>query len=91
MARFKPTILNSTRERSSLWAFDILDKPTQYGVLYKGQLFSLRRTHVARDLYKYKNMIFPTKKSAINISERLNELFNTTDFTVCAIVPALNS
>lgn len=81
MARPAPTVLLH-HETRSLW-LDVLAAPKPCVVLYRGLPFSVRcETANSKSGAKYLKTSFPNTGHAIRLANRLNTMFNTTDFTV---------
>ena len=84
MARPKPVVLMEHIDKTTYQAQQVLKADAVYSVFYKGEAINLRTLNALVDYPgpKYKKVSFANKGSAFNLAERLNELFNTTEFEV---------
>lgn len=84
MARPKPTILLESVDPKTYKAEQVLEADFVYAVYYKEKPINLRtlNTLITYPGPKYKKCNFSNPGHALNLAERLNELFNTTDFAV---------
>ena len=84
MARPKPTILLEHINPRTYKAEQVLEADAIYAVCYQGKPINLRTlSHlVSYPGPKYKKSSFSNKGHAFNLSERLNKLFKTTEFSV---------
>jgi len=83
MARPKPKILLEYTDKNFL-SEQILDADAIYAVFYKNKPINLKSVNCLSDFggTKYKKTSFSNPGHAFNLTERLNEKFKTTDFTV---------
>lgn len=82
MARPRPTIILEHVNPKTYKAEQVLDAEAIYAVFYQGKPINLRTlSHlVSYPGPKYKKSAFSNKGHCFNLAERLNKLFNTTDF-----------
>jgi hypothetical protein len=84
MSRPKPKILlqSSPNEKHNIEI--IIETAAIYAVYYKGKPINIKyeSIYAGDSNSKYKKTSFPSKAHAINLRDRLNKMFNTTDFTV---------
>lgn len=83
MARPKPTILLENVNKSYK-AEQVLNADAIYAVFYQGKPINLRTlSHlVSYPGPKYKKVSFSNSGHAFNLSDRLNKMFKTSDFSV---------
>jgi len=83
MARPKPNVLLDELEPSGMM-FEVCEADAVYSVYYKGKPIKIRRRDMTKRYpnSKYNKVSFPEPGHAFNLAERLNEKFNTADFTV---------
>ena len=83
MARPKPRVLLDELEPSGMM-FEVCEADAVYSVYYQGKPIKLRRRDMTKRYpnSKYNKVSFPEPGHAFNLAERLNERFNTADFTV---------
>jgi hypothetical protein len=88
MARPKPTILLEHVDSNSYKAEQILEAEAIYAVYYKGKAINIRTLNrlVSYPGPKYKKASFSNSGHALNLAERLNELFHTDEFKVYRLV-----
>ena len=67
---------------------DILTATALYTVLYKDKPINLKNRYwnARGEFKKYTRTTYPNDKPAINLCKKLNDLFNTTEFTVKKII-----
>lgn len=84
MARPKPTIILENVNPRSYKAEQVLDADAIYAVFYQGKPVNLRTlSHlVSYPGPKYKKVSFSNSGHALNLAERLNKLFKSTEFKV---------
>jgi len=84
MARPKPTIILENVNSKTYQAEQVLEANAIYAVFYKGKPINIRTlSHlVSYPGPKYKKVSFSNSGHAINLAERLNKLFKTTEFEV---------
>ena len=84
MSRPKPTILLEITSKKTYKTEQVLEAEAIWAVFYKGKPVNLKTTSlVAQQLGpKYKKVSFSNSGHAINLAEKLNKLFNCTDFAL---------
>jgi hypothetical protein len=84
MSRPKPNILLEVTNKKTYKTEQVLEAEAIWAVFYKGKPVNLKTTSlVAQQLGpKYKKVSFSNSGHAINLAEKLNKLFNCTDFAV---------
>lgn len=84
MSRPKPKILLELTNKKSYKVDQVLEADAIWAVFYKDQPINLKtESIIAQDIGpKYKKVSFSNKGHAFNLAERLNKLFETTDFSV---------
>lgn len=90
MARPKPEILLEYVNKQYK-AEQILDADAIYAVFYKGKPINLRTlSHlISYPGPKYKKVSFSNSGHAFNLADRLNKMFNTTEFAVFKLTAGL--
>lgn len=84
MSRPKPIVLLEVTSKKTYKTEQVLEAEAIWAVFYKGKPVNLKTTSlVAQQLGpKYKKVSFSNSGHAINLAEKLNKLFNCTDFAV---------
>jgi len=84
MSRPKPKVLLEVTSKKTYKTEQVLEAEAIWAVFYKGQPVNLKTTSmVANHLGpKYKKVSFSNSGHAINLAEKLNKMFNCTDFAV---------
>ena len=84
MSRPKPTVLLEAVNKHTYKSEQVLNAEAIYSVFYKGQPINLRtlNTLVSYPGPKYKKVSVSNSGHAFNLAERLNKLFQSTDFQV---------
>lgn len=84
MSRPKPTVLLEITSKKTYKTEQVLKAEAIWAVFYQGKPVNLKTTSlVAQQLGpKYKKISFSNSGHAINLAEKLNKLFNCTDFAV---------
>lgn len=87
MARPAANIITSIQINDFL-AIDILEASALWVIMYKDQPFSIRQRRWSHkgEFPKYLRTVFPHRRSAENSAKKLNQQFNTRDFTVKKII-----
>jgi len=84
MSRPKPTVLLEHID-NHMRAYQVCEADAIYAVCYKGRPIKIKvhaNIEVPYPGPKYAKTSFPTPGHAFNLAERLNEKFNTSDFSV---------
>jgi len=84
MSRPKPNVLLEVTSKKTYKTEQVLEAEAIWAVFYKSKPVNLKTTSlVAQQLGpKYKKVSFSNSGHAINLAEKLNKLFNCTDFAV---------
>lgn len=84
MSRPKPKVLLEVTSKKTYKTEQVLEADAIWAVFYKGKPVNLKTTSlVAQQLGpKYKKVSFSNSGHAINLAEKLNKMFNCTDFAV---------
>jgi hypothetical protein len=84
MSRPKPNVLLEVTNKKTYKTEQVLEADAIWAVFYKDKPINLKTTSiVAQQLGpKYKKVSFSNSGHAINLAEKLNKTFNTSDFTV---------
>jgi hypothetical protein len=84
MSRPKPTVLLELTNKKTYKTEQVLEAEAIWAVFYKDKPVNLKTTSIiAQQLGpKYKKVSFSNSGHAINLAEKLNKLFNSTDFSV---------
>lgn len=87
MGRPKPTILLEVVDKATYHAEQVLSADAIYAVYYKDQPINLRTLNhlISYPGPKYKKVSFSNSGHAINLAQRLNKLFNSSDFSVVVL------
>lgn len=93
MARPKPTVLLEYTDKKTYRIEQILmaEGVAIWAVFYQNAPFNLKTFNGLADFpgAKYKKTSFATKAHAVNLAERLNAQFKTTDFAVVKLVSGI--
>jgi len=83
MARPKPKVLMADLEPSGMM-FEVCEADAVYSVYYQGRPIKIRRRDMTKKYpnSKYNKVSFPEPGHAFNLAVRLNQRFNTLEFTV---------
>lgn len=84
MSRPKPTVLLEVTNKKTYKTEQVLEAEAIWAVFYKDRPINLKTSSlVATQLGpKYKKVSFSNSGHAYNLSEKLNKVFNTNDFSV---------
>ena len=84
MSRPKPNILLEITNKKTYKTEQVLEAEAIWAVFYKDKPVNLKTTSVLGHHLgpKYKKVSFSNSGHAINLAEKLNKLFNCTDFAV---------
>lgn len=84
MSRPKPNVLLEVTNKKNYKTEQVLEADAIWAVFYKDKPINLKTSSlVAQKLGpKYKKVSFSNSGHAFNLAEKLNKLFNTTDFSV---------
>tara|TARA_B100000795_G_scaffold267960_1_gene253894 strand:- start:524 stop:814 length:291 start_codon:yes stop_codon:yes gene_type:complete len=88
MSRPKPNILLEHVDRRSYKSEQILEADAIWAVFFKNKPFNLKTQNILTSYPgpKYKKVSFSNPGHAINLSKKLNETFNCSDFSVVKLV-----
>ena len=84
MSRPKPTELKEIVEKETYKTEQVLARDGIWSVFYQGRPINLKTSNmlISYPGPKYKKVSFSNPGHAINLSKKLNQKFNTKDFTV---------
>ena len=84
MSRPKPKVLLEHVNKKSYRSEQILEADAIWAVFHQGKPFNLKSSNVLTNYPgpKYKKVSFSNPGHAFNLSDRLNKLFRTNDFSV---------
>jgi len=84
MSRPKPNILLEYVDSKTYRAEQVLEADAIWAVFYQQKPFNLKSSNALTNYPgpKYKKTSFSNPGHAFNLSEKLNKMFNTQDFTV---------
>lgn len=84
MSRPKPTILLEHVDKASYKCEQVLQAEAIWAVFYNDKPFNLKTSNAITNYPgpKYKKVSFSNPGHAYNLAEKLNETFNTKDFSV---------
>ena len=84
MSRPKPNVLLEITNKKTYKTEQVLEAEAIWAVFYKGQPVNLKNTSIVGHHLgpKYRKVSFSNSGHAINLAEKLNKLFNCTDFEV---------
>ena len=84
MSRPKPNVLLEHVDKKSYKSEQILEAEAIWAVFYNGSPFNLKTSNILTSYPgpKYKKVSFSNPGHAINLAKKLNETFDSNDFTV---------
>ncbi|MEK9907314.1 MAG: hypothetical protein VW540_05995 [Gammaproteobacteria bacterium] len=84
MSRPKPTVIIEYIDKKSYKSEQILDAEAIWAVFYDDKPFNLKSSNILTSYPgpKYKKTSFSNPGHALNLSKKLNSLFNTEKFSV---------
>jgi hypothetical protein len=84
MSRPKPNVLLDITNKKTYKTEQVLEADAIWAVFYKDKPVNLKTTSIiAQDTGpKYKKVSFSNSGHAFNLAEKLNKMFNCTDFSV---------
>ncbi len=84
MSRPKPDIILENVNKKTYRSEQVLKADAIWAVFYDNKPFNLKSSNVLTNYPgpKYKKVSFSNPGHAHNLAKKLNDLFNTTDFTV---------
>jgi hypothetical protein len=84
MSRPKPKVLLEITDKKTYKTEQVLEADAIWAVFYKDQPVNLKTSSIVAQQIgpKYKKVSFSNSGHAINLAEKLNKLFNCTDFSV---------
>ena len=84
MSRPKPTVLLEYINKKTYRSEQVLDAEAIWAVFYGGKPFNLKSSNSLTNYPgpKYKKTSFSNPGHAHNLAKKLNNMFNTEDFTV---------
>jgi len=88
MSRPKPNILLEITNKKNFKTEQVLEAEAIWAVFYKDSPINLKTNSIVAQQVgpKYKKVSFSNVGHALNLSEKLNKLFNTNDFSVYKLV-----
>lgn len=89
MSRPKPTVIFESQDDNNS-AIQVCEADAVYAVTYQNKPIMLRKIMNVYQNYpgpKYNKSSFTSPGHAFNLAERLNQMFNTTEFTVMIMQP----
>lgn len=84
MSRPKPTVLLEHVDKKTYKSEQVLQAEAIWAVFYKGEPFNLKSSNMLTNYPgpKYKKVSFSNPGHAHNLAKKLNDMFNSTDFSV---------
>lgn len=84
MSRPKPKVLLEHIDKKTYKSEQVLQADAIWAVFYKGEPFNLKSANMLTNYPgpKYKKVSFSNPGHAHNLAKKLNEIFNSTDFSV---------
>ena len=87
MSRPKPVVLLENVDKKTYKREQVLKAEAIWAVFYQGEPFNLKSYNVLTNYPgpKYKKTSFSNPGHAINLAKKLNDTFNTDEFSVCKL------
>jgi hypothetical protein len=84
MSRPKPNVLLEITNKKTYKTEQVLEADAIWAVFYKDKPINLKTSSIVAHQIgpKYKKVSFSNAGHAYNLAEKLNKMFNTTDFSV---------
>ena len=84
MSRPKPTVLLEITNKKTYKTEQVLEAEAIWAIFYKDMPINLKTSSIIAHQIgpKYKKVSFSNAGHAFNLAEKLNKIFNTTDFSV---------
>lgn len=84
MSRPKPKVLLEVTNKKNYKTEQVLEADAIWAVFYQDKPINLKTNSMLADQVgpKYKKVSFSNSGHAFNLAEKLNKLFNTSDFSV---------
>jgi hypothetical protein len=84
MSRPKPKVLLEITNKKTYKTDQVLESEAIWAVFYKEKPINLKTTNLSLGQIspKYKKVSFSNSGHAFNLAEKLNKMYNTTEFTV---------
>jgi hypothetical protein len=84
MSRPKPNVLLEITNKKTYKTDQVLEADAIWAVFFKDKPINLKTSSVVAQQLgpKYKKVSFSNSGHAFNLAEKLNKMFNTTDFSV---------
>jgi hypothetical protein len=84
MSRPKPTVLLEITNKKTYKTEQVLEADAIWAVFYKDKPINLKTSSIVAQQIgpKYKKVSFSNAGHAYNLAEKLNKVFNTSDFSV---------
>jgi hypothetical protein len=88
MSRPKPTILLEITNKKTYKTEQVLNADAIWAVFYQDKPINLKTSSIIAQKVgpKYKKISFSNPGHAFNLAEKLNKMFNSTDFAVYKLV-----
>jgi hypothetical protein len=88
MSRPKPKILLEITNKKTYKTEQVLDAEAIWAVFYQDKPINLKTSSIVAQKVgpKYKKISFSNPGHAINLAEKLNKFFNTSEFSVYKLV-----
>jgi hypothetical protein len=88
LSRPKPTILLEITNKKTYKTEQVLDAEAIWAVFYQDKPINLKTSSIVAQKVgpKYKKISFSNPGHAFNLAEKLNKLFNTSEFSVYKLV-----